>query len=157
MGTSRWRPGCASDGCGGSGLKQAVATNRRWSRRCAGDGFIVILFQPAQVRAYAKFILQLAKNDKIDAALIAACTAATKTIREPPDPRLAALAGHLTMIEQITEDIARLKTRRESCRDERIRQCWKEQITRLRLWLVASSSNCSPLSVSTVIWPSGLT
>ena len=103
----------------------AVAALRR-------DGFSVILFQPAQVRAYAKFILRLAKNDKIDAALIAACTAATKTIREPPDPRLAALAGHLTMIEQITEDIARLKTRCESCRDERIRQCWKEQITRLR-------------------------
>jgi len=103
----------------------AVAALRR-------DGFSVILFQPAQVRAYAKFILRLAKNDKIDAALIAACTAATKTVREPPDPRLAALAGHLTMIEQITEDIARLKTRCESCRDERIRQCWKEQITRLR-------------------------
>src|SRR5258705_6964793 len=32
----------------------------------------VIVFQPAQVRAYAKFHLQRAKNDKIDAALIAA-------------------------------------------------------------------------------------
>lgn len=103
----------------------AVATLRR-------DGFVVIVLQPAQVRAYAKFILQLAKNDKIDAALIAACTAATKTIHAPPDPRLAALAGHLTMIEQITEDIARLKTRRESCRDPRIQQCWNEQIARLK-------------------------
>ena len=42
------------------------------------DGFVVILFQPAQVRAYARFSRQLAKNDKIDAALIAACTAAPK-------------------------------------------------------------------------------
>ena len=67
------------------GYEQAVVAALR------RDGFIVILFQPAQVRAYAKFILQLAKNDKIDAALIAACTAAAKTIREPPDPRLAAL------------------------------------------------------------------
>src|SRR5882757_3475318 len=106
----------------------AVAALRR-------DGFIVILFQPAQVRAYAKFILQLAKNDKIDAALIAACTAATKTIREPPDPRLAPFAAHLTMIEQITEDIARLKTRRESCRDQRIRHSWDEEITRLKALL----------------------
>jgi transposase len=117
-----WRIGIEASG----GYEQAVVAALR------RDGFIVILFQPAQVRAYAKFILQLAKNDKIDAALIAACTAATKTIREPPEPRLAALAGHLTMIEQITEDIARLKTRRESCRDERISQCWKQQITRLR-------------------------
>ena len=108
------------------GYEQAVVAALR------RDGLVVILFQPAQVRAYARFILQLAKNDKIDAALIAACTAAAKTIREPPDPRLTALAGHLTMIEQITEDIARLKTRGESCRDERIRQYWKDEITRLR-------------------------
>jgi transposase len=41
------------------------------------DGFVVVVFQPAQVRAYARFLLQLAKNDKIDARLIAACTAGT--------------------------------------------------------------------------------
>src|SRR5688500_1584322 len=38
-------------------------------------GFVVIVFQPAQVRAYARFVLQRAKNDRIDAALIARCTA----------------------------------------------------------------------------------
>ena len=49
------------------------------------DGFVVVVFQPAQVRAYAGFLLQRAKNDKIDAALIAACTAAIKRIHAPPD------------------------------------------------------------------------
>lgn len=96
------------------------------------DGLVVIVFQPAQVRAYAKFHLQRAKNDKIDAALIAACTAATKKIHAPPDPRLAPFAWHLTMIEQITQDIACLKTRRESCRDPRIRSIWNEEIARLK-------------------------
>src|SRR5258705_7830324 len=43
------------------------------SRRATAQAFVVIVFQPAQVRAYAKFHLQWAKNDKIDAALIAAC------------------------------------------------------------------------------------
>ena len=33
--------------------------------------FVVIVFQPAQVRAYARFRLQRAKNDKIDAGLVA--------------------------------------------------------------------------------------
>ncbi len=94
------------------------------------DGFVVIVFQPAQVRAYAKFLLQRAKNDKIDAALIAACTAATKKIHAPPDPRLAPFAEHLTLIEQITDDIARLKNRRENCRDPRIRAFWKAEIAR---------------------------
>src|SRR5688500_11649845 len=47
------------------------------------DGFVVIVFQPSQVRAYAKFHLQRAKNDRIDAALIAVCTAATQKIHTP--------------------------------------------------------------------------
>jgi transposase len=94
------------------------------------EGFVVIVFQPAQVRAYAMFHLQRAKNDKIDAALIAMCTAAAKKIHAPPDPRLAPFAQDLTMLDQITDDIAGLKNRRETCRDPRIRQLWKEEIAR---------------------------
>jgi transposase len=93
--------------------------------------FVVVVFQPAQVRAYAKFHLQRAKNDKIDAALIAACTAAVKKIHAAPDPRLQPFAEHLTLIEQIGEDITRYKNRLETCRDPRIQKLWKEEITRL--------------------------
>jgi len=95
------------------------------------EGFTVIVFQPAQVRAYAKFHLQLAKNDKIDARLIAACTAAKANIHAPPDPRLAPLAAHLTWIDQIGEDIACNKTRLETCRDPRAQAYWKQEIVRL--------------------------
>src|SRR6266704_76713 len=90
------------------GYEQAVVAALRRKR------FVVVVFQPAQVRAYAKFRLQRAKNDKIDAALIAACTVAVKTIHAPPDPRLAPFAEQLTMIDQIGEDIARLKNRLET-------------------------------------------
>lgn len=96
------------------------------------DGFIVVMLQPGQVRAFARFRLQRAKNDRIDAALIASCTAALETIHAPPDPRLAALAGHLTLIEQIGEDLARAKNRRESCRDPHARCYWQAEIARLR-------------------------
>jgi transposase len=92
---------------------------------------VVVVFQPAQVRAYAKFQLQLAKNDKIDAALIAACTAAVRKIHAAPDPRMAAFAEHLTLIDQIGEDKSRLKNRIETCRDPRIKKLWKEQLVRL--------------------------
>jgi transposase len=95
-------------------------------------GFVVVVFQPAQVRAYAMFHLQRAKNDKIDAALIAMCAAAAKKIHAPPDPRLAPFAQDLTMLDQITDDIAGLKNRHETCRDPRIRQIWKEQIAQLK-------------------------
>lgn len=107
------------------GYEQAVVAELRRKR------LVVVVFQPAQVRAYAVFLLQLAKNDKIDAVLIAACTAAVKKIHPAPDPRLQPFAEHLTMIDQITEDIARLKNRLESCRNERIRKLWKEQIALL--------------------------
>lgn len=107
------------------GYEQAVAAALRRGR------FVVIVFQPAQVRAYAKFQLQHAKNDKIDAALIAACTAAVKKIHPAPDPRLPPFAEQLTMIDQIGEDITKLKNRIESCRNERICALWKEDIARL--------------------------
>jgi transposase len=108
------------------GYEQAVVAELR------RNGFVVIVFQPAQVRAYAKFILQRAKSDKIDAGLIADCTAAAKKIHAPPDPRLAAMAEHLTVIEQINDDIARLKNRHESCRDPQLRAFWHEEIARLK-------------------------
>jgi len=81
------------------GYEQPVVSELRRMR------IVVVVFQPAQVRAYAKFQLQRAKNDKIDAALIAACTAAVRKIHAAPDPRLQPFAEQLTMIDQIGEDI----------------------------------------------------
>jgi transposase len=94
--------------------------------------FVVVVFQPAQVRAYAVFHLRRAKNDKIDAALIAMCTAAVPKIHAPPDPRLAPFAHDLTLLDQITDIIAGHRNRRETCGDPRIRQLWKEEIARLK-------------------------
>jgi transposase len=104
------------------GYEQAVVAELRRKR------FVVVVFQPAQVRAYATFRGQRAKNDKIDAALIAACTAAVRKVHAAPDPRLRPFAEHLTMIDQIGEDAARLKNRLESCRNPRIQQVWKEDL-----------------------------
>ena len=105
--------------------EQAVVAELRRKR------FVVVVFQPARVRAYAMFRGQHAKNDKIDAALIAACTAVVKTVHAAPDPRLAPFAEHLTMIDQLGEDAARLKNRVESCRNVRIQQVWKEALAQL--------------------------
>ncbi|WP_441233770.1 IS110 family transposase [Bradyrhizobium sp. 930_D9_N1_4] len=107
------------------GYEQPIVAELRRKR------FVVVVFQPAQVRAYAKYRGQRAKNDRIDAALIAACTAAAEKIHPAPDPRLSPFAEHLTLIDQIGEDIARLKNRLESCRDARIQRLWKEEIASL--------------------------
>lgn len=109
------------------GYEQPVVAELRRRR------FVVVVFQPGQVHAYAKFHLQRAKNDKIDAALIAVCTAAVaeKNIHPAPDPRLRPFAEHLTLIDQIGEDIARLKNRLATCHNPRLQALWKEEIARL--------------------------
>ena len=101
------------------------------------QGFTVVVFQPIQVRAYATYRQLRAKNDRIDAALIAVCTAAATTLKDAPDPRLQALAEPLTLIEQIEEDLARYKTRLEAFRDERQRRLIETEIKRLKAWRAA--------------------
>ena len=98
------------------------------------QGLAVIVFQPIQVRAYATYRQQRAKNDSIDAALIATCAAAATNLKEAPDPRLQAFAEPLTLIEQIEEDIARVKTRLEAFRDRRHCALLEAEIKRLKTW-----------------------
>src|SRR5947209_3585171 len=113
------------------GIEASGKYERRVVTQLRRDGFVVILFQPAQVKAYARFILQRAKNDNIDAGLIAACTAAARKIHAPPDPRLVAWSEQMTFIDQIEEDIARLKNRLETCHEPRIQAAWRADIARL--------------------------
>lgn len=85
-------------------------------------GFTVLVLQPIQVRAFARVHLRRAKNDTLDAVLIAACAAAMQEPGVGPDQRLAKLADLLTFVEQIEEDIARLKTRLEHISEPRLRR-----------------------------------
>ena len=68
------------------GYERAVVAEMR------GAGFVVIMFQPAQVRSYARFRLQRAKNDKIDAGLVADCTARDDLRAAGSSPRHAGRA-----------------------------------------------------------------
>lgn len=95
-------------------------------------GFTVLVLQPIQVRAFARVHLRRAKNDALDAVLIAACTAAMREPRVGPDPRLAELADLLTFVEQIEEDIARLKTRLEHISEPRLRRLVLGDIARMK-------------------------
>jgi transposase len=95
-------------------------------------GFVVVVLQPIQVKAYARLHLRRAKNDKLDAVLIAACAANIAQERIEPDDRLAELAQHLTFVEQIEEDIARLKVRLEHVDDARLRRMVVTDVARLK-------------------------
>jgi transposase len=120
-------------GIGRVGLEATGGYERTVMRVLQQAGLEVVLLQPLQVRAFAKLRLQRAKNDRIDARLIAACT----QLAEPSsgrlvDPRFDALGDHLTFIEQTEADIARLKTRLEHIADTRLRRIAEADIKRLQ-------------------------
>ncbi|WP_352983953.1 IS110 family transposase, partial [Mesorhizobium sp. M1338] len=108
------------------GYERAVAEYLR------EHGFEVALLQPRQVHAFAIYKLRRAKNDRIDAALIAECAANLGDLHEPPDTRLAAFAEHLLFIEQLEYDIAHLKTRREHFTTKRILKQLERDVQRLQ-------------------------
>ena len=95
-------------------------------------GFVVLVLQPGQVKAYARVHLRRAKNDALDAVLIAACAAPIEAPRIAPDPRLVELAEDLTFLEQAEEDIARFKTRLEHVSEPRLRRIVTNDIARLK-------------------------
>jgi transposase len=114
------------------GIEASGGYERGVVRHLRAAGFTVLVLQPVQVRAYAKVCLRRAKNDALDAALIAACAANLDLARTEPDPRLADLAGHLSFVEQIEEDLARFKTRLEHLDDQRLRRLITNDIARLK-------------------------
>jgi transposase len=109
-------------------------------------GLCVVLFQPLQIKAFAALHRQRAKQDRLDARLIAACAfMLDASNRIAPDPRFDALADQLTFIEQIEEDIVRCKTRLEHTPPGRlaaivradIKRLEKRRITQLRQLIAA--------------------
>jgi transposase len=113
------------------GYERGVVTHLR------GAGVMVLVLQPIQVRSYARMHLRRAKNDRLDALLIAACAAGMEQPSIEPDARLAELAVHLTFLEQIEEDLARFKVRLEHIREARLRRIVLADVVRLRRRRVA--------------------
>jgi len=95
-------------------------------------GLEVHVFQPKQVKAYATFKLQRAKTDQIDARLIAAATAQLDAVRPAPDSRFHGFAALLTLIDQLSEDVIRTKTRAEHVKEPVVRAHHAAELKRLR-------------------------
>lgn len=114
------------------GIEASGGYERGAVRYLREKGFTVLLLQPIQVRAFARVHLRRAKNDALDAVLIAAFAALTDQPSRELDERLAELAQHLTFVEQIEEDIARFKTRLEHVGNVRCRRLIMADIARLK-------------------------
>jgi transposase len=130
-----WRQlaaGLSRIGVGRVGIEASGGYERGVVGYLRAKGFTVLVLQPIQVKAYARAHLRRAKNDRLDALLIAACAASIEEARILPDQRLAELATQLTFVEQIEEDIVRFKTRLEQIDDPRLRRTVMADIARLK-------------------------
>jgi transposase len=119
-------------GVGRVGIEATGGYERGVVEHLRAAGLTVVVLQPMQVRTFAKLHLRRAKNDRLDAMLIAAYAAGIEPQSIEPDARLAKLAGYLTFVEQIEEDIARAKVRLEHIQEIRLRRMMLADILRLR-------------------------
>ena len=91
-------------------------------------GFEVVLHQPLEVRLFARLKRLRAKSDRIDAVLIAAATTQVDAVKAAGDPRLQDLAERLTAYEQVSDQLAELKTFMEHVTLKEVARWLKGQI-----------------------------
>jgi transposase len=110
----------------------------------AESGLKVVLAQPAEVRAFARSGASLpsrrlrAKNDRLDAALIAEWAAVCGGDRPAPELRWRDLAQQLTYHEQLSRQLAQTRTRKEAFTDTTIRAELDQEVAELTRRKVAS-------------------
>jgi transposase len=100
------------------GLEASGGYERDVREALAAAGFEVALLQPLEVRLFARLKRQRAKNDRLDARLIAAAAAQLEAVKAAQDPRLAELAERLTAYERASDEAAQIRTFLEGVRQQ---------------------------------------
>ena len=125
---SRW---LQAHGVGRVGMEASGPYERRLRSDLQSAGLEVVLHQPMEVKLFGRIRRQRAKNDRLDARLIAAATAGIERRPLRHDPRLSRLAERLTVYEHVTDTIARFKTLLESVGLDDLHQAVNHQIDQL--------------------------
>ena len=97
------------------------------------DGYEVIVHQPQEIRAFARFRRLRAKSDKIDAVVIAKATAHWEGMAARRDKDLVEMAEILTLYEHVTDILARTRTIGEHQRLKEVKAVRAELINQLAL------------------------
>lgn len=114
------------------GLEASGGYERGVREALAAAGLQVVVHQPQEVRLFARLKRIRAKNDRIDAQVIALATAQVEALRAAQDPALARLAERLTAYEHFAETLARAKTFREHLRLDDLKAELDSQIAGLK-------------------------
>lgn len=113
------------------GLEASGGYERQVRSELEAAGLEVVVHQPLEVRLFARLKRLRAKNDRIDAALIAAATAQLDAVKAAADPRLQELADRLTAYEQISDQLAELRGFMEQVRLKDVARDLRLAIARL--------------------------
>jgi len=116
------------------GLEATGGYERAVTAWLGAQGFEVVVHQPLEVRLFARLKRRRAKNDRIDAQLIAAATAQVDGVKAARDPLLIELAERMTAYEQASDQLARLKTCLEQVTLPDLRESYAIQIQQARAW-----------------------
>ena len=91
------------------GMEATGIYGRRLNDAAEAAGLEVVVHQPMEVRRFAQFKRIKAKNDKLDAAVIALATAQVEAVKAASDRRLRELADRLTAYEEVSDQVARMR------------------------------------------------
>jgi transposase len=121
-------------GVGRVGLEATGGYERAVVASLQAQGFEVVIHQPLEIRLFARLKRRRAKNDRIDARLIAAATAQVDVVKAAADPLLAELAERMTAYEQASDQLAQLKTYLEQVTLADLKATYQAEIRSIQAW-----------------------
>jgi len=113
------------------GLEPSGGYERRAARALRKAGLPVRMVNAYRARQYARALGRLAKNDKIDACMIARFTAQLPTREVRHDPLIEQMAELVVARRQLTQDKVRLGNQLEQVRDPILRRMTGQRIKRI--------------------------
>ena len=114
------------------GFEATGGYERDLRERLEAAGLEAVMHQPLEVKLFARIKRLRVKTDRSDALLIAAATAQVDAVKAAADPRLQALAERLTAYEQISDQLAQMKTAMEHVRLKDLAVQMKAQMLSLK-------------------------
>lgn len=114
------------------GLEASGGYERDVRSALEAAGFEVVVHQPLEVRLFARLKRLKAKNDRLDAVLIAAATSQVEAVKAASDPRLQELAERLTAYDFVSDQLAELKTFLEHRRPKDVVKALRAQARSLK-------------------------
>lgn len=113
------------------GLEPSGGYERGLAKALGKAGLPVRLVNPYRLRQYARALGRLAKNDRIDAQMIARFTAELPTREPRHDPLIEQMAELIVARRQLTEDKVRLANQLEQVRDPILRRMTTQRLRRI--------------------------